>query len=74
VRAFVEVDQTVGMKCLDAGLALKQEFKDKCRVQICAFAQDHIYSQDDSGKEMLQIIKEAASQMRRRCYRKHAVY
>jgi hypothetical protein len=61
MRAFVEVDQTVGMKCLDAGLALKEEFKDKCHVQICAFAQDPIYSQNDGGKEMLYLVEEAAS-------------
>jgi len=60
MRAFVEVDQTVGMKCLDAGLALKEEFKDRCRIQICAFAQDPIYSQDDGGKEMLHLMEEAA--------------
>lgn len=50
----------VGMKCLNAGFALKEEFKDKCHVQICAFAQDPIYSQDDGGKEMLHLMEEAA--------------
>lgn len=61
MRAFVEVDQTVGMKCLDAGLAFKEKFKDKCNVQICDFTQDPIYSQDDGGKKMVQLIKEAAA-------------
>jgi len=60
MRAFVEVDQTVGMKCLDAGIGLREEFKDRCHVQICAFAQDPIYSQDDGGKEMLHLIEDTA--------------
>ncbi len=61
MRAFVEVDSTVGMKCLDAGLILKEEFKDRCYVQICAFAQDPICSQNDGGKEMMHLIEEAAA-------------
>jgi cytosine/adenosine deaminase-related metal-dependent hydrolase len=62
MRAFVKVDKTAGTKCLDAGLALKKEFKDRCHVQICSFAQDPIYSQDDCGKEMLHLMEEAACQ------------
>jgi len=61
MRAFVEVDHSVGMKCLDAGLALKKEFKNRCYVQLCAFAQDPLYSQDDGGKGMLHLIEEAAT-------------
>lgn len=48
------------MKCLDAGLAPKEEFKYKCHVQICALPQDHIYTHDDGGKEMLYLMDEAA--------------
>jgi hypothetical protein len=59
VRAFVEVDQTVGMKCLDAGLALKEVFKNRCHVQICASAQDPIYIKDDGAKKMLHHIEAA---------------
>lgn len=61
MRAFVEVDATVNMKCLDAGLVLKEEFKDRCFVQICAFAQDPIFSQDDAGSEMRFIMEAAAA-------------
>lgn len=61
MRAFVEVDATVGTKCLDAGLQLKQEFKDQCYVQICAFAQDPIFSQEDGGKQMTGMLEEAAA-------------
>jgi len=59
MRAFVEVDQGVGLKCLDAGLALKEEFEDQCYVQICVFAQDPIFSYDDDGEAMKELLEEA---------------
>lgn len=59
MRAFVEVDAAVGMKCLDAGLALKHEFQDRCHVQICVFAQDPIVSYEDNGKMMMSLLEEA---------------
>jgi hypothetical protein len=34
MRAHVEVDDTVGLVCLEAGLQLKEEMKEMCRVQI----------------------------------------
>jgi hypothetical protein len=60
MRAFVEVDQGVQLKCLDAGLALKQEFQDRCYVQICVFAQDPIFSHEDRGHAMKKLLEEAA--------------
>lgn len=59
MRAFVEVDATVEFKCLDVGLALKQEFQDRCHVQICVFAQDPIFSYEDGGKKMRSLLEEA---------------
>lgn len=61
LRAFVEVDLTVRFKCLEAGLALKQEFKDRCYVQICVFAQDPIVSYRDKGKAMMKLLDVAAN-------------
>jgi hypothetical protein len=61
MRAFVEVDQVVGLKCLEAGLALKNEFNGRCYVQICVFAQDPIFSYDDGGEAMRCLLEEAAS-------------
>jgi hypothetical protein len=61
MRAFVEVDQGVGLKCLEAGLALKNEFNGRCYVQICVFAQDPIFSYDDGGEAMRCLLEEAAS-------------
>lgn len=61
MRAFVEVDLGVGMKCLEAGLALKEEFAGRCYIQICVFAQDPIMSYPDSGGAMKQMLEIAAS-------------
>ena len=44
MRAFVEVDHIVRMKCLDAAIELKRHFAAACEVQICVFAQEPIYS------------------------------
>ena len=60
MRAFVEVDAGVGMKCLEAGLLLKQEFKKKCHIQICVFAQDPLFSYEDGGNGMTALFKGAA--------------
>lgn len=60
MRAFVEVDRDVGMKCLDAGLQLKKEFSGRCEVQICAFAQLPIFSGDDNGEEVRRSMQEAS--------------
>lgn len=56
MRAFVEVDPGVGMKCLDAGLELKKEFYDKCYIQICVFAQDPILSNNHGAQAMKQLL------------------
>lgn len=34
MRAHVEVDETVGLTCLEAGLKLKKEMEGRCYVQI----------------------------------------
>ncbi|KAF7868304.1 hypothetical protein EAF04_004836 [Stromatinia cepivora] len=59
MRAFVEVDFGVGMKCLDAGLALKREFYDKCYIQICVFAQDPIFGYDYGSPSMTNLLEQA---------------
>ncbi|KAI9696056.1 MAG: hypothetical protein M1836_005887 [Candelina mexicana] len=50
MRAFVEVDEVVEFKCVDAGLALKKEFEGRCEVQICVFAQLAVFSGDVARK------------------------
>lgn len=44
MRAFVEVDHIVRMQCLDTAIELKKHFAAACEIQICAFAQEPIYS------------------------------
>ena len=61
MRAFVEVDGVVQSKCLDAGLNLRQKFKDRCDVQICAFAQLPLFSGEDGGTEVRKLMEMAAS-------------
>lgn len=61
MRAFVEVDGVVQLKCLHAGLKLQEEFKEKCDVQICAFAQLPLFSGEDGGAEVRQLMSTAAS-------------
>lgn len=59
MRAFVEVDEGVGFKCLDAGLKLKEEFSRGCEVQICVFAQLPLFSGGDGGEEMRRLMQTA---------------
>ncbi|SPO31830.1 uncharacterized protein UTRI_06667 [Ustilago trichophora] len=65
MRAFVEVDPTVGLMCLDEAVKLKREFEGKCEVQLVAFAQDAIFYPDDeeTEKEMQRLMNEAAQRV-----------
>ncbi|GFF56839.1 cytosine deaminase [Aspergillus udagawae] len=58
MRAFVEVDHTVKLTCLEAGLKLKDQWKECCDVQIVIFAQDPIFS-SEYGDENRDLIEEA---------------
>ncbi|PYH88224.1 Metallo-dependent hydrolase [Aspergillus ellipticus CBS 707.79] len=58
MRAFVEVDQTVNLTCLEAGITLKKGWKDACAVQIVSFAQDPIFS-GEYGEGNRQLMEEA---------------
>ncbi len=63
MRAFVEVDGVVQLKCLHAGLKLREEFQDRCDVQICAFAQLPLFSGENDGAEVRKLMEIAASDM-----------
>lgn len=56
MRAFVEVDYIVRMKCLDAAIELKKQFAAACEIQICAFAQEPICSgtQGAANRELME--------------------
>ncbi|KAF5853160.1 hypothetical protein GGP41_001717 [Bipolaris sorokiniana] len=61
MRAFVEIDGIVELKCLDAGLKLKELFQDRCEVQVCAFAQLPLFSGQDEGAQVRKLMTTAAS-------------
>ncbi|KAJ4381884.1 hypothetical protein N0V86_003252 [Didymella sp. IMI 355093] len=61
MRAFVEVDGVVGLKCLDAGLKLREKYKKACNIQVCAFAQLPLFSGEDGGAEVRRLMEAAAS-------------
>ena len=58
MRAFIEVDEIAQLESLNAGLKLKEEFKDRCFIQICAFAQLAVFD-DSVGSERRELIEEA---------------
>ncbi len=58
MRAFVEVDSIVRFKCLDAGLMLKERFRHACEIQICAFAQNPVFS-GEGAAEGRSLMEEA---------------
>ncbi|THV64871.1 Metallo-dependent hydrolase [Aureobasidium pullulans] len=56
MRAFVEVDQIVGLKCIEAGKALKHKAQNRCHVQLCVFAQLPLFSGDDDGEGIRSLV------------------
>ncbi|KKY17733.1 putative zinc metallopeptidase [Phaeomoniella chlamydospora] len=58
LRAFVEIDSTVEFKCLETAIQLKHDYADKCVIQICAFAQDPIFS-GENGHKNLSLLSQA---------------
>ncbi|KAI9659213.1 MAG: hypothetical protein M1831_003795 [Alyxoria varia] len=50
MRTFVEVDEIVELKCVDAAVKLKDKYRSVCQVQICAFAQLPLFSDEESSK------------------------
>ncbi len=59
MRAFVEVDEVVEFRCLEAGLVLKKEFEKKCEVQLCVFAQLPVFTGEDGGAGRRSLIETA---------------
>lgn len=58
MRAFVEVDHTVKLVCLEAATILQEQWKDACEIQIVCFAQDPIFS-TQHGEENMDFIQKA---------------
>ena len=51
MRAFVEVDAVTGMKCLDVGLELKKFWRERVEVQVCLFAQENLFGEEEDGDD-----------------------
>lgn len=62
MRAFVEVDPIVDMLCLRAGSKIKKIHRDKCDIQICAFAQLPLFKADDGGQQIRKLMQDAMSE------------
>lgn len=58
IRSFVEVDHTVQHTCLNAGLVLKEKWKDACNIQLVCYAQDPVFS-TSHGEENRRLIEAA---------------
>lgn len=58
MRVFVEVDHVVKLAGLEAAVRLKRDFEHILRVQICAFAQDPLFS-TEHGPANLQCMQQA---------------
>lgn len=61
MRAFVEVDGIVQLKCLEAGMVLKERYRDICDIQLCAFAQLPLFSGSDEGSKVRELMNTAAT-------------
>ncbi|ETI25488.1 hypothetical protein G647_02261 [Cladophialophora carrionii CBS 160.54] len=57
-RAFVEIDHVTRQSCLHAAIRLKECFRGKMKLQICAFAQDPLFS-TDHGASNMQVLQRA---------------
>ncbi|KAJ4262878.1 hypothetical protein NW762_006491 [Fusarium torreyae] len=55
IRGFVELDHVTGLQPLQTAIRLKEEFADLVDLQICAFAQDPIFS-TQHGEENRSIL------------------
>lgn len=58
MRVFVEVDHAVRFKTVEAAVRLKRDFGHLIRIQICAFAQDPIFT-GDHGDENRALMLQA---------------
>ncbi|KAF4448377.1 hypothetical protein F53441_8185 [Fusarium austroafricanum] len=56
-RVFVEIDHVTELKTLKTAIRLKKEFGDFLSVQICAFAQDPIFSTEHGEKNRALLLK-----------------
>ncbi|OAL35027.1 hypothetical protein AYO20_05742 [Fonsecaea nubica] len=56
-RAFVELDHVTSQSCIEAGRRLKDCFRGKMKLQLCAFAQDPIFSTEHGEKNRQTLLR-----------------
>lgn len=61
MRVFVEVDHAVQFKTVEAAIRLKRDFGHLIEIQICAFAQDPIFT-SEHGEENRALMLQALDQ------------
>jgi cytosine/adenosine deaminase-related metal-dependent hydrolase len=61
MRAFIEIDHVTEHRCLRIAKELKIKYARICHVQICAFAQDPVFS-GDHGEENRKLMEVAFDQ------------
>jgi len=59
MRAFVEVDEVVMLKCVNAAVELQKKYSNACEIQICAFAQLAIFTGADGGACRRELLQQA---------------
>ncbi|KAF7314243.1 hypothetical protein MKEN_00896800 [Mycena kentingensis (nom. inval.)] len=50
MRAHVEIDRAVKFACLEAGVELRDAFRDVCDVQVAAFAQEPLFDDAETSE------------------------
>jgi cytosine/adenosine deaminase-related metal-dependent hydrolase len=61
MRAFVEIDHVTEHRCLKVAKQLKATYAPICHIQICAFAQDPVFS-GDHGEHNSKVMESALDQ------------
>nr|GAT60317.1 predicted protein [Mycena chlorophos] len=59
IRAHVEVDEAVGLLCVETGLQLSEAFQEVCDVQVAAFAQEPLFvgSSTEPGENYALLVR-----------------
>ena len=59
LRAYVEVDEIIGLAGIEVALSLRETYKYHCNIQICAFAQLALFESSDMAQKRRKLLLEA---------------
>ena len=60
LRTNVDVDAIVGLKGIEALIALREKYKNRVTIQIAAFAQEGIFADGETDKLLIEALKMGA--------------